>query len=73
MGSYLSSPNSNLAGPFLRKLPLTQEGMRPVMWVGMGLGVSSLVVTRAARLSRPLAWGHLCLLPTAWGEGANGK
>lgn len=65
---YLSVPNSNFPGPFLRKLPLIQGGIVPFMVVGMGLGVSSAERTRGAKHSSPLACGHLCLLDTEGGE-----
>lgn len=65
---YLSVPNSNFPGPFLRKLPLIQGGIVPFMVVGMGSGVSSAERTRGAKHSSPLACGHLCLLDTEGGE-----
>lgn len=65
---YLSVPNSNFPGPFLRKLPLIQGGIVPFMVVGMGSGVSSAEWTRGAKHSSPLACGHLCLLDTEGGE-----
>lgn len=61
---YLSSPNSNFPGPFLRKLPLIHVGIAPLMAVGIGWGVSSPEVTRAAKLSSPLACGQRCQLGT---------
>lgn len=61
---YLSSPNSNFPGPFLRKLPLIHVGTVPVMVVEISSGVSSTELTRAARLSSPLACGHRCQLGT---------
>lgn len=61
---YLSSPNSNFPGPFLRKLPLIHVGIVPLTAVGMASGVSSAEVTRAAKLSSPLACGQRCQLGT---------
>lgn len=61
---YLSVPNSNFPGPFLRKLPLIQAGIDPFTVVGMGSGVSSAEQTRGAKHSSPLACGHRCLLDT---------
>ncbi len=71
MLTYLSFPNSNFPGPFLRKLPLIHDGMVPLMVVEMGSGVSSTERTRGARLSSPLAFGHRCLLVTE-GRGERG-
>lgn len=56
--SYLLSPNSNLPGPFLRKLPVIQQGISPLITVLMGSGVSSTVLTRGPMNSRPLADGR---------------
>lgn len=70
---YLSVPNSNFPGPFLRKLPLIQGGIVPSMFVGMGSGVSSAERTRGAKHSSPLACGHLCLLDTEGGEKKHWK
>lgn len=70
---YLSVPNSNFPGPFLRKLPLIQGGIVPSMVVGMGSGVSSAERTRGAKHSSPLACGHLCLLDTEGGEKKHWK
>lgn len=61
---YLSSPNSNFPGPFLRKLPLIHVGIVPLIAVGIASGVSSTEVTRAAKLSSPLACGQRCQLGT---------
>lgn len=61
---YLSSPNSNFPGPFLRKLPLIHVGIVPLIVVGIASGVSSTEVTRAAMLSSPLACGQRCQLGT---------
>lgn len=66
---YLSFPNSNFPGPFLRKLPLIQVGTVPLMVVGIGSGVSSTERTSGAMLSSPLACGHRCLLDTENGRG----
>lgn len=59
--AYLLSPNSNLPGPFLRKLPVTQEGIWPLITVLMGSGVSSTELTRGPMNSRPLADGRFLL------------
>lgn len=59
--SYLLSPNSNLPGPFLRKLPVIQEGISPLITVLMGSGVSSTELTRGPMNSRPLADGRFLL------------
>lgn len=65
---YRSSPNSNLPGPFLRKLPLIHDGMCPLMVLGMGSGVSCAELTRGAMVSSPLAFGHRCQLGTRGGD-----
>lgn len=65
---YLSFPNSNFPGPFLRKLPLIHVGIVPLIVVGIGSGVSSIVCTRAAMLSSPLPCGHRCQLGTERGQ-----
>lgn len=62
---YLSSPNSNFPGPFLRKLPLIQVGIHPLIVVGIGSGVSSADCTKCSKLSNPAAFGHRSLLLTA--------
>lgn len=64
LSKYLSSPNSNFPGPFLKKLPLIQAGIVPLVVVGMGSGVSSPECTNGATLSSPLACGHRSLLGT---------
>lgn len=61
---YLSSPNSNFPGPFLRKLPLIHVGIVPLTVVGIASGVSSTDVTSGAKLSSPFAWGQRCQLGT---------
>lgn len=65
---YLSFPNSNFPGPFLRKLPLIHVGIVPVIVVGMGSGVSSTERTKGAIVSSPLAFGHRCQLGTERGD-----
>lgn len=65
LSAYLSSPNSNFPGPFLKKLPLSQAGIVPLVVVGMGSGVSSTECTKGATLSSPLARGHRSLLDTS--------
>ena len=64
----MSSPNSNFPGPFLRKLPLIQDGMVPLMVVEIGWGVSSAELTRGAMLTRPLASGHRWVLQAVRGR-----
>lgn len=61
---YLSSPNSNFPGPFLRKLPLIHVGIVPLTVVGIVSGVSSTDVTSGAKHSSPFAWGQRCQLGT---------
>lgn len=51
--THLLLPISNFPGPFLRKLPLIQEGMLPVIVVVMGSGVSSTEQTRFSMHGRP--------------------
>lgn len=51
--TYLWLPISNLPGPFLRKFPLIQSGIVPVMKQLMGSGVSSTELTIFSMLGRP--------------------
>ncbi len=64
--AHLLLPISNFPGPFLRKLPLIQEGMLPVIVVVMGSGVSSAEHTRFSMHGRPWTsvkcWSLFCNL-----------